>query len=72
MDKLIGRWSYWGGVVCATIAILWRVANAFSFVPNSFMRTGVDVSYWSFLHTGFLLFIVTMASAGYSFLSSKK
>lgn len=72
MEKLIGRWSYWAGITCAAIAILWRLANAFSFLPVSTMRTGVDISYLSFLHIGFLLFIVTMATACYSFLASQK
>jgi hypothetical protein len=72
MEKLIGRWSYWTGIICAAIAILWRLANVFSFLPFSTMRTGFDISFLSFLHVGFLLFIVTMATACYSFLASQK
>lgn len=71
MDKLIGRLSYWAGIACSVMAILWRVANAFSYLPNSMMSRGVDISYLSFLHTGFLLFIVTMATACYSWLAGQ-
>ena len=72
MDRLIGRWSYLVGIGSAAIALLWRLANAFNFVPPSTMRTGVDISYLSFLHFAFLLFIVTMATAGYAYLVSQK
>lgn len=71
MDKLIGRWSYWIAMVCAGIAVLWRLGNAMSFLPNSIVRTGIDISYLSFLHLGFLLFIITMATACYSYIASQ-
>ncbi len=72
MDRLIGRWSYWAGVACAAIAILWRLANALSFLPNNMMRSGIDIGYLSFLHIGFLLFIITMATACYTWLTTQK
>jgi hypothetical protein len=71
MVKLIGQWTYWAGISCSIISLLWRLANAFSFLPGSTMRTGVDISYLSFLHFAFLMFIVTMATGCYSFLISR-
>ncbi len=72
MDRLIGRSSYWAGVACAVLAILWRIGNALSFLPASLMRHGIDVSYWSCVHIAFLLFIVTMATASYTWLANHK
>jgi hypothetical protein len=72
MDKLIGIWSYRLGIVSASIALVWRLANALSFVPNSFMRIGVDVSYWSFFHVATLLFVVTIATTCHVWLSTQK
>jgi hypothetical protein len=71
MDKLIGRWSYWVGVSCAAIATLWRLANALNLLPASTGRSGIDISYLSFLHFSFVLFLVTMATACYAWMSSQ-
>jgi len=72
MDRLIGRWSYWLGIASLTIGIVWRMGNAFSFWPVSLIRRELDVSYMTFLHLGFLLFILTMASASFSWVNSRK
>src|SRR5208283_5471658 len=29
MEKLIARWSYWLGIACLVIAVIWRIVNIF-------------------------------------------
>jgi hypothetical protein len=69
MYRLNGRWSYLGELDARQSQPCggWRTPST----PST-MRSGVDISYLSFLHFAFLLFIVTMATAGDSFMTSQK
>ena len=29
MEKLIARWSYWLGIACLVIAVIWKIVNVF-------------------------------------------
>ncbi len=71
MDRQICRWSYWMGIASSVIAIVWRLGNALSFLPNSLIRHEMDISYLSLLHLGFLFFIITKATACYSWSNSQ-
>ncbi len=64
MEKQIARWSYLLGLVCALVAVLWRLAGVFG-IQDQFYFGGGFVSYWAFFRGAFLLFLVTVATASY-------
>ncbi len=74
MEKYILQWSYWLGVACLVIALVWRVLNALgSFLPlPMFFATGKFVWYGGFLRWGLLFFVTTISSASYIGLRSPK
>ncbi len=71
MEKTIGRYSYQLGLLCAAIALVWRVLIALSAqVPEYFLHG--KLIYTTFLNGGVLLFVVSIAAANYAWLKTQK
>jgi DMSO/TMAO reductase YedYZ heme-binding membrane subunit len=63
MEKKILNYSYWLGVVCVVIAVVWRTANfAGHYLGN--VLPGVTISYMSFFKAALLFLMIAIASAG--------
>jgi hypothetical protein len=67
MEKHIANWTYWLGVACLVIALVWRIASiwmgpqqALGIVPLSFYKGAL------------LFFITAIATANYSLAMRQK
>lgn len=65
MEKKFLEWSYWQGLARMIVAILWRIANAFSGISPNLVVTGKEITYWSFVRGGGILLVISIATAGY-------
>ena len=72
MEKLIARWSYWLGIACLVIAVIWRGVNAFGLWLPVNVTPGHTVWYLSFFHASILFFATTIASSCYAWLNLQK
>lgn len=72
MEKLIARWSYWLGIACLIIAVVWRIFNAFGLLQPLTVTPGRTVWYLSFLHGSVLFFATTVATACYAWLNERR
>lgn len=59
MEKQIIRWSYWLGLVCVIVSLVWRGLTTVGLLPIALL----SVSYMAFYKTAFLLFLTGIATA---------
>lgn len=72
MEKLICRLSYWLGIVCLVIAVIWKFVG---FIHSRQMPTvsgAGPVGNVAFMHGSILFLVATIASAAYIWLNSQK
>ncbi|MBI3663543.1 MAG: hypothetical protein HY234_10920 [Acidobacteria bacterium] len=62
MEKKIVQYSYWLGMLCVVVALVWRAANAMGFWLSTYVQ-GVSVYYLSF-YKGALLFLLVCIATG--------
>ncbi|HKM80356.1 MAG TPA: hypothetical protein VJY15_05280 [Candidatus Acidoferrum sp.] len=62
MEKQIAVVSYWLGMVCALLTIVFRALAAFGIWPNLVPAAGAPITYYTFLRGGVLLFLASIAS----------
>ena len=72
MEKLIARWSYWLGIACLVITVIWRTANAFGLLLPFIGPPGRAIWYLSFFHASILFFVSAIATACYAWINSQK
>jgi len=72
MEKLIARWSYWAGIACLLIAVIWRVVNFFRSWQSSAATPGPFIGHLAFMHASILFLVATIATACYVWLNSQK
>ena len=72
MEKLIARWSYWLGIACLIIAVVWRVLNAFGLLVPINVTPGHSIWYLSFFNGSILFFVTTIATACYAWISGQR
>jgi hypothetical protein len=87
MEKLIARWSYWLGIACMVIAVIWKIVVVFGYwhlrastvgaatvgaaTPGATTVAAV-VGHSMFLHGSIMFLVATIASVGYAWLKSQK
>lgn len=65
MEKKIAQYSYWLGLACVVVALVWRAANALGyFLPN--VISGQGFYYLSFYKGGLIFLLVCIATGAYS------
>ena len=69
MEKQVTQWSYWLGVTCLAIAVLWRALNALGIGPPDVLK---GVNYMSFYKGTLLLLVTSIATANYAWSKSQK
>ncbi len=63
MEKQISVISYWLGLICTALAVIFRVCIALGMnLPQLGTAGGVAISYVSFLHGSVLFFLLSIAS----------
>jgi len=72
MEKLIARGSYWLGIACLVIAVIWRIVNVFWSWHSSASTAGPSMGHLTFMHGSILFLVATIASVGYAWLNSQK
>ncbi len=67
MEKHILQWTYWLGIACLVIAVVWRTLNALgAIVPlPAFFATAHFIWYGGFLKWGLLLFVASIATSNF-------
>ncbi len=71
MEKTIGRYSYQLGLLCAAIALVWRILITVWGHAPAYLLHG-RLIYTTFLKGGVLLFVVSIAAANYAWLQAQK
>ena len=71
MEKRIAQLSYWLGVVCLLIAVIWRILNAFGRLDFVTVAPGHAVRYMSFFDGSILFFVATLATVSYAWLKAR-
>lgn len=71
MAKQIAKWSYWVGIVCLVVAILWRAANVVGLPSSPSLAPGRTFGYLTFYRGSLLFFVASIASAAYDWTSSR-
>jgi hypothetical protein len=72
MERNIVHWTYWLGMPCLVIALLWRVFNALGLWLPMRITEGETVYYMSFHKASLLFFVAAIASASYTSFKSRK
>jgi hypothetical protein len=72
LERNIVHWTYWLGIACLLIALLWRAFNALGFRLPMYIKEGETVYYMSFYKASWLFFIAAIASAHYAWFPSAK
>lgn len=63
MEKQLSLISYWLGIICTVLALIFRMLTALNMVPPHMGTPGGNaISYLSFLHGAALFFLLTIAS----------
>ena len=65
MEKKIAQYSYWLGVACVVVALVWRAVNSMGYFPNANVP-GVGIYYMSFYKGGLIFLLVCIATRAYS------
>ncbi len=68
MEKYILRWSYWLGLGCFLIGLLWKAIVVLGLRPGGF-RT---LTYMSFYKGGVLFLLVAIATTCYAWFKTQK
>ena len=66
MEKHLIRWSYWLGIACFAVALVWKALVATGLLPPRGIFAGEAVASMSFYRAGLLLLVLTIATANYS------
>lgn len=72
MEKHILRWSYWLGIACLVIALVWRGINAFGIWLPPSTTPGYTIWYLSFFRGSLLFFVASIATANYIWVDLRK
>lgn len=67
MEKYILRWSYWLGVICVVLAVVWRVAVV---LAGRLELRGLE--YMSAYKAALLFLLVAVATACYAIVKAPK
>lgn len=66
------RWSYWLGIACAVVALVWRGLHALGVPDRIAYSIDRSVGYPGFLSGSFLFLLIAAATAGYLWVNEKK
>jgi hypothetical protein len=63
MEKRLSAISYWLGLICTVLALIFRMLTALNKIPPFLgVPGGTAISYLSFLHGAVLFFLMAIAS----------
>lgn len=68
MERSLAHGSYWLGVVCSLVALVWKGLEALSVAPEGFG----SVRYMTFYKGGLLFLLIAIAAATCALLKSQK
>ncbi|MBZ5515274.1 MAG: hypothetical protein LAN62_10650 [Acidobacteriia bacterium] len=68
MEKHITQWSYWLGLVCSLLAMVWRGLEALKVLPEALG----PVRYMTLYKGGLLLLVIAIATAVLAATKSQK
>jgi hypothetical protein len=71
MEKLIARCSYWLGITCLVIAVIWKGVNILRYVQSP-AGAGGPLGHSAFMHASILFLVATIGTACYTWLNSQK
>ena len=65
MQKHLIGWSYWLGIGCFAVALVWKALIAIGVLTPRGIFAGQAVWYMSFYKAGFFFLLLTIATANY-------
>ncbi len=68
MEKHIAQWSYWLGLACSLLAMIWKGLEFLKVLPASFG----SLSYMTLYKGGLLFLVIALATAGFVAAKSQK
>jgi len=71
MEKHIMRWSYWLGIACVVLALVFRVLNALGFLMAEVSTKGNSIGYHSFLRGAALFLGTAIATACFTWFNKQ-
>ncbi len=72
MERHIASWSYWLGVACAAVAVLWRAVNALGLGLSQMVTRGNPVAYMTFYKGALLFLLAGVATANYIWIKGRR
>jgi hypothetical protein len=69
MEKLFTQVSYWPGMVCLVIAVVWRIVSVFR---GSATAGGPAIGHVAFMHGSILFLVAAIATVCYAWFNSQK
>jgi uncharacterized membrane protein len=61
MEKYIAQWSYWLGLACSLLAMIWKGLEVLKVMPEGFGA----LRYMSLYKGGLLFLVIALATSGY-------
>jgi len=74
MEQRIASWSYWLGIACLVITMVWKgmITVGLGKAPSLASLTSGEISYWSFYNASIVFFVASLASSCRSRPNSRK
>ncbi len=72
MEKQITEWSYWAGLACAALAVVWRGLSIVGMMQVEFGTGGKAMGTITLYKAALLFFVVAIASANYVWSKEQK
>ena len=60
MEKYIGQWTYWLGLACSVLAMIWKGLEFLRVLPDRFGSLG----YLTLYKGGLLFLVIALATSG--------
>jgi hypothetical protein len=67
MEKQIGFWTYWLGMACLVISLVWRIIEIWGGYQSV-----LGVGHLNFFHAAILFFLAAIATTGYIWAKNQK
>ncbi|HET6142451.1 MAG TPA: hypothetical protein VFE02_03015 [Candidatus Acidoferrales bacterium] len=72
MEKLVVKWSFWIGSLCAVLAVIARGLDILGINTLNFSTRGSEIGYHTFMDGTFFFYLISIAVATYARFNSTR
>lgn len=72
MEKLIVHVTYWLGIACLVVAVIWRIVNTFRLWQSPTGAGGGPLGHGAFVHASIAFLVAATATVAYSWFNSQE